>query len=156
MKFNSKVLVVFILISSMLMTNYLLASSPNLTTAQTDEILNYVQALTDLQNQIYTFSQNFICSSEFNTSTLDNFEDTGNSIEVALSKGLVKYKNDAYLYRDLLLLKNVINYMRCAICELKILADHISSSEKATTLERFYYFRLRARQTLNLFDPLLS
>lgn len=159
MKSNSKIFITLSIATLIIFSSTLLAKSPDLTSSQVDELTKYVEKLDLVQKGVYTLSQNLMFSSSdtsFSEDALHAIRNNLGSLNTELSNALSNYKDNNYLYRDVLILQNVLNYIQASLAELSIFSKETAPSEKSSTIERFYYFRLRAQQELNLFDALLT
>lgn len=159
MKLNSKIIIMLFITFLVISSNTLFAKSPDLTPSQINKISNYAGKLNDIHKNIYTLSQNLMfssSSSSLTTNAISGIRKQLSTLTNELFDALSDYEDNNYLYRDILILQNASNYMHASLVELDTFSQQTSSSDKSSTIERFYYFRLRARQALDLFSTILT
>ncbi|MDA3730048.1 hypothetical protein PBV87_00785 [Niameybacter massiliensis] len=159
MKKNLKKYTLLILSFSILFNLHVLANS-TLTSKQESEINAYTTELDLIQKNIYTLAQTTVFS---NTNDLSIFQNTLSRLEKSLdiisdniSSSLDNLTHDTVFYRDLLLLTNAVNYIKASLYELNLITTQSSSSEKLTTLQRFFNFRVYANNSLRFLNSLQS
>lgn len=124
-------------------------------------INKYVDTLTLIQKRIFTLAPKIIfdgvgTSKEENTNGLKILTDTLDSIDKELGDQIGSSTDENFSDRDVLLLLNAVNYMKSSLFELKLLNTQSAISEKMTTLERYFNFRIYANNSIGLVSRLVN
>lgn len=160
MKSKIKVLLT-LLLAGILIIQIPLQAGEMASNQHVEMINNYVDKLTLIQRRIFTLAPKIIfdgegASEQENANGLKILTDTLDTIDKELGGSLSPDTDENFSDRDILLLLNAINYMKSSLFELKLLNTQTAISEKMTTLERYFNFRIYANNSIGLVSRLVN
>lgn len=153
-----KIYLVVFMSSIFLCSSLLYASEQTVTPS---DIKHYTNDLLLIQNQIFSLAQYAIFpTDDTNAYVLENsFNNIDKSLDVLakdIYTDLVAVSNQSPYINNLRLLLNATNYMHNALYELNTILKSTDSTDKMLTLERYFAFRINAKNTFALISSLLA
>lgn len=148
-----------IFISSIFLCSSLVYASEQ--TVTPSEIRQYTNDLLLLQNQIFSLAQYAVFpNATTNTTDVQNSFNTLNKSLDTMAKeiftDLSSLPNSSPYANPLRLLLNATNYMHNALYELNSILTSTDSADKMLILERYFTFRIAAKDTFSLISSLLA
>lgn len=158
---KSKIKVVLtMLLAVMLLIRVPIQASEMASAEHITAIEKYIDALNLIQGRIFTLAPRIIfdgegTSKEANDNEIKILSDVLNTVRKELVDQVGNTTSEGFSERDILLLLNAVNYMRSSLHELKLLNTQTAVSEKMTTLERYFNFRIYATNSIGLVNKLV-